>query len=551
MPHIILGAVGYGGYISVTKLVVFLVLFFPWLLVVKWVNNDAEAVGTDRVFWTGAVAGAGALGVLLFLLVPWFPAAVLLYLVAAGVSSISYVMHRNSRVMDYDRVLTAEHLKGLLLSDKQKTDNLKGLTFFTANNNEVPTPEARTPDFFGYKAAYDLFTDAIRRRAETVAFTPTQQGYSTTYLVDGVGLKQPAISREQMDFLSRFLKLLANLDVNEKRKPQKGKFRIRQDQKDYEWEVVTAGSTAGEQIQLMLKTHEQLAKVSELGLTSSQVEQLSSIRQAKQGLFLITGPPKSGVSTTFYALIRSHDPFIFNVNTLERQPSAEIMNVTQHVFQLSDTGTTTFAKKLQSIVRMGVDVVGVADCTDAETARVACETALNGKIVYVTLQADNVVQTIAKWMKLVGDRNLAVDPLLGISNQRILRKLCPECKQAYEPNKEILRKFNIPAEKVKVFYRAGKVVYDRHGKPSTCEYCQGTGFYGRMCVFEMIMMNSGLKKAIKQAQSLSEIGTHFRRAKMLYLQEEALKRVIEGTTSINEMVRVLSGSKKEKARKSG
>jgi type II secretory ATPase GspE/PulE/Tfp pilus assembly ATPase PilB-like protein len=148
-------------------------------------------------------------------------------------------------------------------------------------------------------------------------------------------------------------------------------------------------------------------------------------------------------------------------------------------------------------------------------------------------------------MKLVGDRGLATEALLGISNQRLLRKLCEECKQAYEPNKELLRKFNIPAEKAKVFYRAGKVQYDKRGKPSTCEDCQGTGFVGRMGVFEIIMINDELRNAMRQSKSLSEISTQFRRAKMLYLQEQALRRVVGGTTAINEMVRVLAKSKKK------
>ncbi|MBA7700500.1 putative type II secretion system protein HxcR [subsurface metagenome] len=280
-------------------------------------------------------------------------------------------------------------------------------------------------------------------------------------------------------------------------------------------------------------------------MTPDQYEQLNKIHELKQGLFIIAGTKKSGVTSTFYALLKNHDAFINSVNTLERKPSAELPNITQNVFTLSDTGTTTYAKKLQAVVRMGPDVVGIADCEDGETAQVACAAAKDGKIVYITLKADSVIRALGKWMKLVGDRELATEALLGISNQRLLRKLCEKCKQAYEPNKELLRKFNIPAEKAKVFYRAGKVQYDKRGKPSTCENCQGTGFVGRMGVFEIIMINDELRKAIRQSKSLSEISTQFRRAKMLYLQEQVLRRVVGGTTAINEMVRVLAKSKKK------
>ena len=195
------------------------------------------------------------------------------------------------------------------------------------------------------------------------------------------------------------------------------------------------------------------------------------------------------------------------------------------------------------------DIVGVADCEDAEAAKTARKTADDGKLVYVTIEADNVLKALAKWIKMVGDKDRAVASLLGITNQRLLRILCDSCKQAYEPKQELLRKFNIPPEKAKVLYRVGKVVYDKRGKPSPCDDCQETGFLGRTSVFEMIMINKDLRQAIIRAKSLSDISTEFRRAKMLYLQEQALRRVVNGQTSINEMIRVLSPPKEQTVRR--
>jgi len=549
MPDLLLTSIEYSGYISIIKLIIFLILFFLWLPLLAWVYRDTKAVGSNEVFWTAIVLGTGAAAAIIWLVMPLFIIGMLFYLIAVGATSISYVMHRNTRVMDFERILTAEHIKGLFVSEAKRLDKLKGFLFITANNNEVPVPQPQTPDFFGYKAAHDIFTDAIWRRASDIVFSPTQQNYNVTYYIDGAALKQPTIAGDQMEYLARFLKGLADLDVNEKRKPQKGKFRICQDKENTEWEVATAGSTAGEQVRLKQITQQNLTRLTDISLTPELYEQLNRISEVKQGLFIISGPKKSGVTTTFYVLLRNHDPFIYSINTLERQPSTELPNITQNVFTLSDSGTTTYAKKLQAVVRMGSDVVGVADCADVETAQIACAAAKDGKIVYAALEADNVIQALGKWMKLVGDRNLVAETLLGISNQRLLRKLCDQCKQAYEPNKELLRKFNIPAEKAKVFYRSGKVQYSRHGKPTTCENCQGTGFVGRMGVFEIIIINDQLREAIKQSKSLSEIGTQFRRAKMLYLQEQALRKVVGGTTAINEVVRIFSTSKKQKTEK--
>jgi type II secretory ATPase GspE/PulE/Tfp pilus assembly ATPase PilB-like protein len=192
---------------------------------------------------------------------------------------------------------------------------------------------------------------------------------------------------------------------------------------------------------------------------------------------------------------------------------------------------------------MGPDVVGVGECEDAETAKAAAAAATDGKTVYVMLRADSVLQALGRWLKLVGDRKLAASSLLGISNQRLLRKLCEQCRQAYTPNPDLLKKFNLPADKAKVLYRPGKEIYDKRGKPTTCPSCQGTGFVGRTGIFEVIIIDEELKKAIRHSKSLPEIGMQFRKAKMLYLQEQALKKVLAGTTAINEMLRVLSPAK--------
>jgi len=546
MPDLLLAATGYGGYISIIKFFIFLVMFFGWLPLLTWVYQDAKVIETKSVFWAGIILGAGAAGTIIWLVTPVFIVGMLLYLIVVGATSLAYVKHRNSMVMDFDKVLTVDHIKNLLVSKEKKLAKLKNFIFITANRNEIPIPEPRTPDFFGYKTAYEILSDALWRRASSIAFSPTPQDYKVAYYVDGAALKQPSTGREQMKYFIHFIKQLADLDTKEKRKPQKGTFKVVQGESYTEWELTTAGSTAGEQVRLKQITHEDLPRLNEIGLMPEQYGQLSRFNEIKQGVFIISGPSKSGITTTLYAFLRNHDAFINHINTLERQASYNIPNITQNAFNLSDTGTTTFAKKLQALVRMGPDVVGVGECEDAETAKVACKAAADGKLMYVTLKADSVIQAFAKWLKFVGDKNLAVGTLLGISNQRLLRKLCGECKQAYTPDKELFKKFNINAEKTKVLYRAGKVLYDKHGKASTCENCQGTGYFGRMGVFEIITLNNELRKALIQLRSLPEIGTQFRRAKMLYLQEQALRRVISGTVAINEMIRVLSKPKAKK-----
>jgi type II secretory ATPase GspE/PulE/Tfp pilus assembly ATPase PilB-like protein len=545
MPEILASSIEFGGYVSIVKLIIFLGLFFPLLPLLGWIYNDAAALEERDRLWTGIILGAAAAAIMMWIVVPFFIAGMLFYIIAVGASTLAYIKGRNAKVIESEKVLTAEHIKGLLFGSKDKKLKAdKKFVFITANKNEVPVPEPRTADFYGYKKAHELFSDAILRRVTNIVLVPAQEGYNCVYYIDGIGTKQPVISKEQMEYLVKFLKLLSDLDTNEKRKPQKGKFKIRKEGDDIEWEIITAGSTAGEQVQINQRIWQSLTKLDELNLAPDQYQSLSELRDVKQGVFIVSGPAKSGLTTTFYTLLRNHDAFLNNISALEREPSGEPPNITQEIFTPSDSGTTTFAKKLETVLRTEPDIIGVAGCTDKESAMLCCKAARENKLVYVTMEADSVLQALDKWIQMVEDNAAAMGILVGISNQRLVRKLCEGCKEAYTPDQELLKKFNIPADKAKAFYRAGKAQYDKRGKAITCEKCQGTGYVGRMGVFEIIRINDQLRRSILSLK-LPEIARQFRNAKMLYLQEQMLKRVLAGTTSINEMIRVLSRQKGE------
>jgi hypothetical protein len=247
MTESLLMAVEYGGYISIVKLGVFLVLYCLWFLLVDWAHKDAKVVDASIPLWIGMLLGAGVLGALLWWLIPVFIVGLLAFLVLLGGTALAYVKHRNSRVLDFDKVLTIDHFKSLV-SKSDKLEAMENFMFITARNNEVPPPEPRTPMFFGYRTAYEQLTDAMWRRASTITFAPRGENYEVVYNIDGTATKQPPIAREQMDYLMHFLKEVGGLDVKEKRKPQQGKFRTRQNKENTDWEVMTAGSTAGEQV---------------------------------------------------------------------------------------------------------------------------------------------------------------------------------------------------------------------------------------------------------------------------------------------------------------
>ena len=542
MPSDLIAAVEYGGYISLWKLLLFSLAVFGWAPLVHWVFTDSQAVRTNAFTWTLAVVIGGAVALFLWLLIPVFFVGLLLYLIVLGGTAMAYITHRNSRVADFEKILSADHLRGLFVNQEKKIEKVShGLTFITANGNEVPLPEPKTRELEGFIITCDLIDDAVWNRADVARLVPQKDEYAVVYEIDGAPTKQDPKTREEIDNFTYYIKQLACLDVEEKRKPQRGPFKtVLPDGERVEWEVRTSGSTAGEQIRIERISGIASLEIEDLGLNENQIKSISSLRDIKSGLILISGIKKSGLTTTFYTLLGNHDPFLNNINTLERQVSAQLQNITQFTYTLSDTGTTTFARRFQSILRKGPDIVGVSDCDEAQTAQLACAAANDGRVVYVVMAAESVNEAIAKWLKYVGNNALVADTLTAVINQRLVRKLCPDCRQSYQPNPALFKKFNISPDEAGTFYRPGEIAYDKHGRAIACENCQGTGFFGRIGLFETIRVDDKLKEVIRKAKSVKEITSAVRRSGMLYMQEQSIKKVAAGITSINEVIRSFS-----------
>lgn len=537
----------YGGYVSIIKLAVYFALFLLWMPLVNWINSDSQSVRAKVTFWTGAMTLAGAVSLLVWPLIPVFFIGVALYIIAVGAVSMAYVMHRNSLVADFEKILTASHIKGIFTNENKKlSKSSKGVHFITANGNDVPLPEPKTPESFGFSTACEIFEDAIWRRASDILFAPGTSNYTINYVIDGLPIKQEPKDREDIDYFIHYLKQVADLDPNEKRKPQRGMMEVKIAEKKTKWEVNTAGSTVGEQMRIKRYEESDMMKLEDIGLDKDQLETLKGVRGTTSGLFISSGPPKSGVTATFYAMLKNHDPFMNDMNTLEKRPTGTLDNITQQIYSLSDTGTSSYASHLQTIVRLGANIIGVADVDNPETAKVATTAAAANRMIHVNIHAQSVLKAILAWIKLSGDKNAVMSNLKGVINQRIVRKLCDECKQAYKPNPNLLRKFNLPADKITAFYRPGEIEYNKHGKPILCEKCQGTGFYGRTGIFETIVINDELREALKKVNTIQEINGLFRKAGMFTIQERSIRKVMKGITSINEVIREFTTDKPKK-----
>jgi type II secretory ATPase GspE/PulE/Tfp pilus assembly ATPase PilB-like protein len=183
----------------------------------------------------------------------------------------------------------------------------------------------------------------------------------------------------------------------------------------------------------------------------------------------------------------------------------------------------------------------VADCPDRDTARLIAMAAADRKRIYLGMSAKSCLESLKRYMTLVGDHELAAKPLRALISQRLVRILCENCREPYKPDPEMLRKANLPADRIEAFYKAVGTVPDKDGNPVTCPICQGTGYVGRTGVFELLVITDEMREALSRGE-LAKVKTIARKSKppMLYLQEEGLRKVMSGTTSMKEFLRAVA-----------
>jgi type II secretory ATPase GspE/PulE/Tfp pilus assembly ATPase PilB-like protein len=271
--------------------------------------------------------------------------------------------------------------------------------------------------------------------------------------------------------------------------------------------------------------------LSQLGMRGKLRDTVRKIVSQPHGLFLVCGPTGSGKSTTLCACLFQIDRKQKNVITVEDPVEYHIDHVTQ--IEVNVKAGKTFANELRSILRQDPDVILIGEVRDEETAEIACKAAQTGHMVFSTVHSNDAVGAINRLVEYVKPFQIA-SALSGILSQRLVRKLCPKCKIAYRPNPELLKKMNLPADKIKAFYRAPKA----DERPEPCENCSGTGYRGRTGVFELLVVNERLRELIRDGFNAEAVKQEAVKNGMVYLQHDGMRVVIEGNTSIDEIMRV-------------
>lgn len=535
-------------YFSPFKIVVYLLCVLLWAHNSAWVQKDTVKVKVSAGPWISLVFGTGALCLVLWLLIPLFAVGLAIFGVLYGAAIIVYVIHRNGRVGPTQSVLTISHLKRLGKGNKAGNEEL-----FSQDRVRIKGADGKTPvwptdpeENAAYTVLQELLFDAIWRKATDVRIDLIpEQPLKIIYRVDGIDRVREPIDATHGLRLFGHLKKIAGMNLEEMRKPQIGRFKGTigaggKGDKTVEIEARTSGSTAGMRFALRLLFEEHKFRLPDVGLTPKQLPIVQKIVKEGRGLVICSGPKGSGVSSTMYAMLREHDAFLQNIHTLEINKTQEVENLTQHIFDAAG-GEATFGKKLRSILRMEPDVCMTSDLADVETAQVVAQYSKQGKKMYLGIQARDSFSALQKYIQAVGDPATAAAGLQLILSQRLVRILCTECRKGYKPDPAILKKANLPTGENRPFYRPpnpNELEVDRQGNPIPCSICQGAGYLGRTGVFEMLVIDDDLRALLSKATPLATVKTEARKRGMLYLQEVALYKVYEGTTSINEVLRV-------------
>jgi type IV pilus assembly protein PilB len=439
------------------------------------------------------------------------------------------------------RILTGNDIQAVVVPDKELEaaikqfssmsskldsgdveDNTADDTIDTSDSNEQPAVQL----------ANQIFNQSINAGASDVHIEPQEKKLRIRFRIDGVlhEMLQPP-HRLHASLVSR-IKVMANMDIAERRIPQDGRITMRVDAKTVDIRVASLPSAYGEKITLrLLNRSDRLITLEELGFPQKHLKKYNNAIHLPYGFVLITGPTGSGKSTTLYASLAQLNSPDKNIITLE-DPIERRMDGLNQV-QVNVKAGMTFASGLRSILRNDPDIIMVGEIRDQETAKIAVESALTGHLVLSTLHTNDSAGAVTRLADMGIEPYLTASSLIGVVSQRLIRVLCPSCKKAYNISRDELLKTipDFPLEK----YEQTIELYHSKG----CIACNGTGYKGRKGVYEFLPITETLQKLILEHASMRDIKAAAIAEGMDTLRMDGLLKVKQGLTTIEELLRVI------------
>ena len=369
---------------------------------------------------------------------------------------------------------------------------------------------------------------AVTERASDIHIEPRESGLYVRMRVDGIMRDILVVPKELQGSVISRIKVMSGLDIAERRIPQDGRFNVQARNKDIDLRVSTLPTVYGEKIvaRLLDKSGGAITKES-IGLTGSDLEKYEDMIRCKSGVILIVGPTGSGKSTTLYSIIGELNTKEVNLVTLEDPVEYNIDGANQ--VQINDKTGMTFASGLRAILRQDPDIIAVGEIRDGETADIAMRAAITGHVVLSTIHTNDAVGTIERLENIGVEPYLVASALRGIISQRLVRRICPHCKEEYEPDEDELMELGMAGKKgIKLYRGAG------------CPRCFNSGYHGRIAVFEMLPMTHDVKNLIYAEATRDQIEDMLKdpSSGFVSMRDNAIRLMLEGTTTSAEVLRV-------------
>ncbi|MDR5703247.1 MAG: type II secretion system ATPase GspE [Armatimonadota bacterium] len=377
-----------------------------------------------------------------------------------------------------------------------------------------------------------LITEAVRKRASDIHIEPQDKRVRVRYRIDGVLYQVMTLPKHIQPALVSRIKIMAEMDIAERRQPQDGRIYVRVDNTDYDIRVSTIPTVYGEKVVLRnLDRSTALLSLDRLGLLPDDLEKLQSIISKPYGMFLLTGPTGSGKTTTLYAILNRLNSPEVNILTVEDPVEYQLHGINQ--VQVNPKAGVTFARALRHFLRQDPDIIMVGEIRDEETARIAVQAALTGHLVLSTLHTNDAAGAFTRLLDMGIEPYLVSSSVIGAAAQRLVRTLCPRCKVPYEPTPELLARLGLNAG------GGGHSQGYTFFRPVGCEECNTIGYRGRVGVFEILKVEEEIRRLITARAPGTAIKEAAIRLGMRTLQRDGIEKVILGITSVEEVLRVV------------
>jgi general secretion pathway protein E/type IV pilus assembly protein PilB len=381
------------------------------------------------------------------------------------------------------------------------------------------------------KLVYQIILEAFQRRASDIHMEPLEKRFRVRYRIDGVLVEvDNPPKRLQLAMISR-IKIMANISIAEKRIPQDGRIQVTVGTKSIDLRVSSLPTGHGESIVMRILDKEGLQLgLPQLGFLSDDQATMERIISLPDGLFLVTGPTGSGKTTTLYSCLHFINKPDRKLITVEDPVEYQLSGINQ-VPVRAEVGMT-FANALRSMLRQAPNIIMVGEIRDLETAEISINASLTGHMVFSTLHTNDAPGAVTRMIDIGVKPFLVSTSLRAVMAQRLTRKVCPKCKQAYVPDPRELRSLNITAQ---------QAVNATFVKGAGCDNCHGTGYRGRAGIFEIFVSNDELQRMIYENAGTARLRDKARSLGMRTMREDGLRKVLTGMTTIEEVVSITVG----------